>query len=83
MNTFYLQLILANLSQPCYEHLIVKKTKILEEINQHFSLLDCTSWQHKEQLLNLYRANQHDLPLETVIMREPVVSESWNERTSS
>jgi len=46
-------------------------------------LLDCTSWQHKDQSLHLYRANQHGLPLETVIMREPVVSESWSERTCS
>jgi len=41
-------------------------------------LLDCTSWQHKDQPLHLYRANQHGLPLETVIMREPVVSEWGN-----
>jgi len=33
--------------------------------------------------LHIYRANQHGLPLETVIMREPVVSESWSERTRS
>jgi len=37
-------------------------------------LLDCTNWQHKDQSLHLYRANQHGLPLET--MREPVVSTS-------
>jgi len=46
-------------------------------------LLDCTHWQHKDQPLRLYRANQHGLPLETVVMREPVVSESWSERTCS
>jgi len=46
-------------------------------------LLYCTSWQHKDQPLHLHRANQNDLPLETVIMTEPVVSESWSERTCS
>jgi len=30
-------------------------------------LLDCTSWQHKDQPLHLCRANQHGLPLEIVI----------------
>jgi len=30
-------------------------------------LLDCTSWQHEDQPLHLCRANQHGLPLETVI----------------
>jgi len=43
-------------------------------------LLDCTSWQHKDQSLHLYRANHHGLLLETVIISEPVVSESWSER---
>jgi len=33
--------------------------------------------------LHLYWDNQHGLPLETVIMREPVVSESCSERTCS
>jgi len=46
-------------------------------------LLDCTSRQHTSQPLHLYRANQHGLPLETVIMKEPVVNESWSERTCS
>jgi len=32
-------------------------------------LLDCTNWQHKDQRLRLYRANQHGWPLETGIMR--------------
>jgi len=39
-------------------------------------LLDRTTWQHRDQKpLDLYRANAHGLPLATVIMREPVVSE--------
>jgi len=33
--------------------------------------------------LHLYWDNQHVLPLETVTMREPVVSESCSERTLS
>jgi len=36
-----------------------------------------------QRSLHLYRANQHGLPLETVIMRESVVSEFWSERTCS
>jgi len=31
------------------------------------------------QSLHLYPAKQHGLPLETVIMREPVVSDSWSQ----
>jgi len=31
----------------------------------------------------LHRAKQHGLPLETLVMREPVVSEPWSERTRS
>jgi len=31
----------------------------------------------------LISAHQFGLPLETLIMREPVVSESWSERTCS
>jgi len=43
-------------------------------------LLGCTSWQHKDQPLRLYRANQHGLPLENVLMREPIASGSWSEK---
>jgi len=46
-------------------------------------LVDCTSQQHKDQRSHLYRASQHGLPLETMIMRVPVVSESWSEITCS
>jgi len=41
------------------------------------------SWQHKIQHLHLYRANQDGLPLEIVVIREPIVSESWSKRTLS
>jgi len=36
-------------------------------------LLDCTTWQHKDQPLHSYQANQHDLPLVTAMMRKPVL----------
>ena len=34
------------------------------------SLLECTSWQQKDQPVRLYRANQQGVPLEIVIMRD-------------
>jgi len=37
----------------------------------------------KDQPFHLYQANQDGFPLETVIMRELVVGESWSERTCS
>jgi len=36
-----------------------------------------TSCQRKDQPLRLYRANQHGLPLDSMIMRE-LVTESWS-----
>jgi len=36
-------------------------------------LLDCTSWQHKDQPLRIYWVNQNGMPLETVTIGEPVI----------
>ena len=34
------------------------------------SLLECTSWQQKDQPVRLYRANKQGLPLEIVKLRD-------------
>ena len=46
------------------------------------ALLDCTSSQHKDQSLLLYLANQHGLPLETVMLREPVLKSESHHTTT-
>ena len=40
-------------------------------------------WQPKDQPLRVYRASQHDLLLEIMVVREPVVSETCSDRTCS